>query len=303
MTALAASVRDRRPMALRPDHSIAAALAALTRMFTDAGLDTPQQDARFLLRGILKVDGAQLLSRSNVPLGAEAAERINEAAQRRLAREPVSRILGRREFYGRDFIVTPAVLDPRPDTEAVVELALDLVRSRGLVERALSIADIGTGSGILITTLLAELPRARGLATDISVEALEVARQNAAALGVGDRVRFVATSGLSGCGGDFDLVVSNPPYISTGEIEGLDRDVKDYDPRLALDGGDDGLHIYREIARYISDLRRPSVIVLEVGATQAEPVEGVFSSFGARCLGHRRDLGGHIRAVALEIHL
>lgn len=290
-------------MALRPDQSIAAALAALTRMFTDAGLDTPQQDARFLLRGILKIDGAQLLSRSNLALGAEAAERINEAARRRLAREPVSRILGRREFYGRDFIVTPAVLDPRPDTEAVVELALDLVRSRGLAGKALSIADIGTGSGILIATLLAELPHARGLATDISAEALEVARRNAEALGVGDRARFVATSGLSGCGGDFDLVVSNPPYISTGEIAGLDRDVKDYDPRLALDGGDDGLHVYREIARYSSRLRRPSLIVLEVGATQAEPVEGIFSSFGARCLGHRRDLGGHIRAVALEIHL
>lgn len=290
-------------MALRPDQSIAAALAALTRMFTDAGLDTPQQDARFLLRGILKMDGAQLLSRTNLALGAEAAERINEAARRRLAREPVSRILGRREFYGRDFIVTPAVLDPRPDTEAVIELALDVVRSRGLAGEALSIADIGTGSGILITTLLAELPYARGLATDISAEALEVARQNAEALGVGDRVRFVATSGLSGCGGDFDLVVSNPPYISTGEIAGLDRDVKDYDPRLALDGGDDGLHVYREIARYISDLRRPSLIVLEVGATQAEAVESIFSSFGARPLGHRRDLGGHVRAVALEIHL
>ncbi len=303
MSALPAGVRDRPPMALRPDHSIAAALAALTRMFADAGLDTPQQDARFLLRGILKMDGAQLLSRSNLALGAEAAERINEAARRRLAREPISRILGRREFYGRDFIVTPAVLDPRPDTEIVIELALDLVRSRGLAEKALSIADIGTGSGILITTLLAELPYARGLATDVSAEALEVARRNAEAHGVGDRVRFVATSGLSGCGGDFDLVISNPPYISTGEIAGLDRDVKDYDPGLALDGGDDGLHVYREIAQYISDLRRPSLIVLEIGATQAEAVEGIFSSVGARCLGHRRDLGGHIRAVALEIHL
>lgn len=287
----------------RADQSIADASAVLARLFGEAGLETPQRDARILLQGVLGIDGAALLSGSHQPLGADAAAGLDTAARRRLAHEPVSRILGRRAFYGRDFIVTPDVLDPRADTEAVIELALDIVRSDGLSEQALSIADIGTGSGILIVTLLAELRNARGIATDVSPEALAVARRNADALGVGDRVRFIATSGLDGCGGDFDLVIANPPYISTGEIAGLDRDVKEFDPLVALDGGVDGLSVYREIARNTLKLKRPSRIVLEVGAAQADAVEDIFVSYGARRVGRRKDLGGHIRAVALEIHL
>ncbi len=300
---LAARTQDLPAMPFRADHSIADALATLAGMFSDAGIETPQRDARFLLQGLLGIDGAQLLSGSARMLGGEAADRISDAARRRLACEPVSRILGRREFYGRDFLVTPDVLDPRPDTEAVIELALETIESSGLSGQPISIADIGTGSGILIVTLLAELPNARGLATDVSPAALEIACRNAEALGVGDRVRFVATSGLDGCGGDFDLVISNPPYISTEEITGLGRDVRDFDPLLALDGGRDGLDVYREIARNISKLKRPSRIVLEVGATQADAVEAIFAAFGARRLGRREDLGGHTRAVALEIHL
>ena len=300
---LAARTQDLPAMPFRADQSIADALATLAGMFSDAGIETPQRDARFLLQGLLGIDGAQLLSGSARMLGGEAADRISDAARRRLACEPVSRILGRREFYGRDFLVTPDVLDPRPDTEAVIELALETIESSGLSGQPISIADIGTGSGILIVTLLAELPNARGLATDVSPAALEIACRNAEALGVGDRVRFVATSGLDGCGGDFDLVISNPPYISTEEITGLGRDVRDFDPLLALDGGPDGLDVYREIARNISKLKRPSRIVLEVGATQADAVEAIIAAFGARRLGRREDLGGHTRAVALEIHL
>ena len=214
----------------------------------------------------------------------------------------MSRILGQRAFYGREFIVTPDVLDPRPDTEAVVELAMDLLKARGLLERPLSIADIGTGSGVLMVTLLAELPQAQGVATDLSEAALSVARRNAEIHGVTDRVRFVATSSLEGCHGPFDLVVSNPPYISTEEIGGLERAVRDYDPLLALDGGGDGLDVYRKIARDSASLIRPLLVVLEVGATQAGQVERLFTDVGARPVGQRKDLGGHIRAVALEIH-
>jgi len=274
----------------------------MARAFGEVRLDSPQRDARFLLQGLLGIDGAQLLSASQHPLG-EAAAAISAAANRRLAHEPVSRILGRREFYGREFIVTPDVLDPRPDTEAVVDLALEVIKSSGLSGRALAIADIGTGSGILICTLLAELPEATGVATDVSVAALEVARRNAEKRGVADRIRFVATSGLSGCGNAFDLVVSNPPYIREDEIAELDPEVKDYDPRLALCGGTDGLDIYREIARNTLELLRPVRLVLEVGSTQAEAVEELFAAAGARSLGRRLDLGGHTRAVAMEIHL
>lgn len=289
-------------MRFHPDQTLADAQAELTRALAEARMETPQRDARFLLQGLLGIDGAQLMSGSARILGA-AAPLIEDAARRRIAHEPVSRILGRREFYGREFIITPDVLDPRPDTEAVVELALDLLKQRGLLGRELSIADIGTGSGILIVTLLAELPNARGIATDISPAALAVASRNAEAHGLADRVRFVATSSLDGCPGPFDLVVSNPPYISTGEIATLERDVKDYDPLLALDGGQDGLGIYRKIARNSLDLQRPFLTVLEVGATQADAVEGIFSAVGGQPVGRRRDLGGHPRAVALEIHL
>ncbi|MBS0253204.1 MAG: peptide chain release factor N(5)-glutamine methyltransferase [Proteobacteria bacterium] len=302
MTMPAQRAGNEAASSFRPEMSLGEALRVLTRLLTEAGLDTPQQDARFLMQGLLGFDGAQLLSRSGRPLG-DAAGRIGEAAARRIGHEPVSRILGRRAFYGRDFIVTPDVLDPRPDTEAVVDLALDLIRSRGLSEAPLTIADIGTGSGILIVTLLAELPNARGLATDISAAALAVARRNAEALGVAARIQFVATTGLDGVSGPFDLVISNPPYISTEEIAALEPDVKDFDPGQALDGGVDGLRVYREIARNIMELHAPSLVVLEVGATQAAEVEGIFSESGAQPIGRRQDLGGHTRAVALEIHL
>jgi release factor glutamine methyltransferase len=286
----------------RSEQSIADALADMTRLFAEEGIESAPRDARFLLQGILEMDGAQMLSASARPLG-EFAERVGDAVRRRLAHEPVSRILGRREFYGREFIVTPDVLDPRPDTEAVIDLALDVIRSSELSERALSIADVGTGSGILIVTLLAELPDAKGVATDISPAALDVARRNAEMLGVADRISFVATSGLDGCFGPFDLLISNPPYIAKYEIGGLEPEVKNFDPLLALDGGADGLDIYREIARNAVELQRPLKVILEVGSTQAAAVESIFVAAGAKPLSRRADLGAHIRAVALEIHL
>ncbi|WP_052699121.1 peptide chain release factor N(5)-glutamine methyltransferase [Hyphomicrobium sp. 99] len=295
-------VNDLPHVHLRPEQTVAEALAAMTRAFTEQGLDSPQRDARFLLQGLLGMDGAQLLSGSSRPLGT-AADIVSDGVNRRLAHEPVSRILGRREFYGRMFTVTPDVLDPRPDTEAVIDLALDVIKSSGLSGRLLRIADIGTGSGILISTLLSELPDATGVATDVSLAALEVARGNADKLGVADRIEFVATSGLSGCAGPFDLIVSNPPYISEEEIVGLEREVKDFDPLLALVGGADGLDVYREIARNTLELQRPLRLVVEVGSTQADAVEELFAAVGARPLARRLDLGGHARAVAMEIHL
>jgi release factor glutamine methyltransferase len=284
-----------------PDQTIGAALTAMTRAFAKIEIDSPQRDARFLVQSLLGLDGATLLTEPQRPLGSEAP-RLTDAVRRRLAHEPVSRILGSREFYGRDFIVTPGVLDPRPDTETVIDLALDIIRDRGSAERALSIADIGTGSGILIATLLAELPTARGIATDLSPAALAVARKNSERLGVADRVTFTAAPGLAGYKGGLDLIVSNPPYIATNEIPGLEPSVRDYDPIVALDGGPDGLDVYREIAKDIVKLQSPAIVVLEIGEGQAPEVEKIFGSIKGVVLGERKDLGGHIRAVALEIH-
>ncbi|HVZ05904.1 peptide chain release factor N(5)-glutamine methyltransferase [Hyphomicrobium sp.] len=283
--------------------TVATALERMTRAFANAGLESARRDARVLLQGLLGIDGTALLTRPEQPLLGDAEARIRDAVRRRLAREPVSRILGVREFYGREFVVTPAVLDPRPDTETVVDLALEIVRSEGLAERPLHLADIGTGSGILIATLLAELPRARGVATDVSAAALGVAKLNAGRLGVEDRVRFVATRGLAGCEEPFDLVVSNPPYIATGDIPALEREVRDYDPLLALDGGADGLDVYREIAEGASKPAGQRCIIVEVGSGQATDVQRIFCAEGWQPIGTKRDLGGHVRAVAMKIHL
>ena len=283
------------------DQTVGTALALMTRAFAGAGIESAQRDARFLLQSLLGLDGAALLTQPQQCLG-DNARRVGDAVRRRLAHEPVSRIVGSREFYGRNFVITPDVLDPRPDTEPVFDLALDILRSMGLSEKALSVADIGTGSGILIVTLLAELPNARGIATDISPAALDVARQNAERLGVAERATFVATHGLDGCAGPLDLIVSNPPYVATDMISGLESEVREYDPMIALDGGPDGLRIYREIARNIVELQYSPCLVVEVGANQADDVKNVFNSAGFSHLAQRNDLGGHTRAVAMEIH-
>jgi release factor glutamine methyltransferase len=292
----------RGPPTFERDQTAGAALVQMTRAFAEAGLDSAPRDARALLQGLLGIDGTALLTKPEQRLG-NVAERIDDAVRRRLAREPVSRILGVRAFYGREFIVTPDVLDPRPDTETVVELTLEIIKSAGLDDKALRIADIGTGSGILIVTLLAELPRASGVATDVSAAALDVAKRNAERLGVASRATFVATRGLDGCGGPFDLIVSNPPYIPKAEIPGLEPEVRAYDPMLALDGGADGLNIYREIAKEAADGEISKRLIVEIGAGQAIDVEHIFGASKWRLAATKSDLGGHVRAVALERHL
>lgn len=283
-------------------QTVGVAMARMTRDFAEAGLDSAARDARILLQSLLGIDGTALLTKPEQPIGS-AADRIANAVQRRLAHEPVSRILGVRSFYGREFIVTPDVLDPRPDTETVVELALEVIKSARLDDKAVRIADIGTGSGILIATLLAELPLASGVATDVSEAALAVAKRNAERLGVGSRASFVATRGLAGCSGAFDLIVSNPPYIPSGEIPGLEPEVREYDPVLALDGGMDGFDVYREIAQEAARTGIAKRVIVEIGAGQAIDVETIFRSSRWNLVATKCDLGGHVRAVALEIHL
>ncbi len=204
----------------------------------------------------------------------------------------MSRIIGAREFYGRRFRVTPAVLDPRPDTETLVEAALKRMPPSARV------LDLGTGSGAIIVTLLAERSDATGLATDISSEALAVARENAAALGVAERLTFLEAPWFDGIGERFDLIVSNPPYIPRADIAALSADVRNFDPLLALVGGSDGLDPYRAIAAGAAARLKPGgTVAVEIGAGQADSVEGIFAASGFRQLGRHRDLGGHIRCL------
>lgn len=288
-------------------QTVGAAIAAVTRALTEAGVETPARDARLLVGAATGADAAALIARPERRLTDDERRQLAALTARRARREPVSRILGTREFYGREFMLSPATLDPRPDSETLIELALGLADENGWRERPIRILDIGTGTGCLLVTLLAELPLSSGVGTDISAEALAIAAANAHHLGVGERARFEQRKSLEGVEGPFDLVVSNPPYIATAEIASLDPEVRDYDPAGALDGGPDGLDIYRQIIPALAGVVTSGWVVFEVGAGQAEAVAEMLRHSAA---GHRggeirlrQDLGGHTRSVATEIHL
>jgi release factor glutamine methyltransferase len=284
---------------LQTGISIQQACDVMTAAFRAGGIEDAQADARILVARTFGLNRAQLISQGDRTLGAREAETLAEQAARRLAREPVSRIFGRREFWGLDLAITPAVLDPRPDTETVIELALDWITTRHLKNEKLRVLDIGTGSGALLLALLSELPSATGVATDISVDALKVAGGNARLLGFGERATFVACNFTDALRGPFDLVVSNPPYISSKEIPTLGPEVRNHDPRIALDGGEDGLAAYRAIAddalRLLTSRGR---LVTELGQGQAEPVSAIMRAAGLTIeTPIRRDLAGINRAL------
>jgi release factor glutamine methyltransferase len=214
---------------------------------------------------------------------------------RRLGREPVSRILGRRGFWTLDLALGPATLDPRPDSETVVEAVLAALPEP---RAPLRLLDFGTGSGCLLLALLVELPTATGLGIDRSLAALEIARANARAAGLAGRAAFVQADWGGPLAGRFEVIVTNPPYIPSGDIAGLQPEVADFDPRLALDGGDDGLDCYRALVPDIARLLAPGgVAALEVGRGQAAAVGAMLTAAGLESLGARRDLGGVERCV------
>ncbi|MCB1484453.1 MAG: peptide chain release factor N(5)-glutamine methyltransferase [Hyphomicrobiaceae bacterium] len=286
--------------------TIDTAYRAMAKAFARAGLETPETDARFLLQGILQRSPTDIVLARDMPLSKEDIDRLEAAARRRLDHEPVSRILGERSFYGRDFIVTPDVLDPRPDTETVVDEVLKLAQASGVPQNQLRIVDVGVGSGAILLTLMAELPEARGVGTDISPRALAVAQRNAERLGMLDRIELVETDMLEGVTGPVHILVSNPPYIPAGDIAGLSRDVREHDPQEALDGGPDGLKFYRKLSNFISKMSGNIAVCVEVGAGQAAEVRslllGALQGAGTLESWFSKDLGGHIRCVTVERH-
>ena len=288
------------PFEFAPEVSCAGAVTAMSHLFTDAGIDTPDLDARLLLCAVLNLDQAALIMHPHRPLGARAAA-LTTAANRRLAREPVSRILGARDFYGRTFALSPDTLDPRPDSETLIDVALSFISARGWNDKPLRILDVGTGSGCLIITLLAELPRATGVATDVSVGALEITRQNASRHGVSTRLVCKIADALEGCDDTFDLFVSNPPYIATAEIAHLGAEVRNHDPFTALDGGADGLAIYRRIIPQINRVVPEGCAIFEIGHRQAAAVTGLLHEQALRngwpAAFVVNDLGGNPRCV------
>jgi release factor glutamine methyltransferase len=265
----------------------------LARAFDAAGLATPALDARVLLCEALAITTTELATRPEKALG-EGAARLAAFAARRLAGEPVARIRGVQEFWGMPFLLSPATLVPRPETETVVEAALAAVAGRPSPR----ILDLGTGTGCILVALLSELPQAIGFGVDRSLQAAATARRNAEANAVGDRAFFVAGDWAQPLAGLFDLVVSNPPYIETAVVGELAPEVRLHDPRLALDGGADGLAAYRRITAEVTRLLAPSAsLVVEVGAGQARQVCALMDSAGLvkSCVAH--DLSGIERVV------
>lgn len=263
-------------------------------------------DARRLLLFAMAAEALELVTNPERKLTADEAARFAAALERRAAGEPVSRIVGRRGFYGREFLVTEATLDPRPDSECLITAALELVARDWPRGRGLKILDIGAGSGCLLLTLLAELPFAVGIGVDPSADALSVCSENAMRLGLADRCSWVCGRGFAGLAQDFGLVVSNPPYIPTHAIGDLDREVRLFDPHLALDGGADGLDIYRAIAAESAVCRseKKSWTIFEVGHDQAIQVKTIFATALNLPLESIRtylDMAGVQRCVALRI--
>jgi len=281
-------------------HSIESARRALATRLQAAGIEEASLDARLLVGAALGLDLTGLVTQAARRFTPEEAKRLEGYARRRLAHEPVARILGTREFWGLPFRLSEATLVPRPDTETVVELALEIFRERAIAGRRPRIADIGTGSGAILLALLHEIPEAVGVGTDLSLTALHTARSNAAALGLADRAAFVACSYASALAGPFDLIVSNPPYIPSAEIPKLDVEVRAHDPHLALDGGNDGYDAYRALIPQAAERLLPGgALIVEAGQGQARTIETLMAVATLSIdRPPRADLAGILRAVS-----
>ena len=281
-------------------QTVETARRALTARFRTHAIDSAELDARILVGAALALDLTGVIAAANRLVTAAEAVRLEDFARRRLQGEPVARILGAKEFWGLLLQLSAATLVPRPDTETVVELGLEMSRAAPHPDRRLRIADIGTGSGAILLALLSELPDAYGLGTDISAAALRTAKRNAARLGFAARADFVACDYAAALSGPFDLIVSNPPYVRSAEIMDLATEVRDHDPHRALDGGTDGLDAYRALVPEAARLLAfQGALVVEVGHDQSGELEGLMAAAGLTLeRPPKADLAGIRRAVA-----
>lgn len=281
------------------DHpGFADVLLSAVEAFDYAGIDTPQMDARLLLCHVAEISHSQLISRMQEPVSNEVQQAFAAVVSRRLANEPVHRIIGKREFYGREFVLGIDALIPRPDTETLVDVVLEKITDRN---QPLTILDLGTGSGSIALTLACELGKSQVIAVDVSEPVLENCRENSANLGVSDRVTVLKSDMFEYVEGEFDLIVSNPPYIPTNDIGGLSPEVRLYDPQRALDGGMDGLDFYRQIFASAKDyLKQGSMLIVEFGIGQADNISQLASDNGFVNLEVHSDLGGLPRVLSIS---
>lgn len=267
-------------------------LQRASMMLSAAGIENARQDALVLLAHVMEVDQSSVLARLQEPLPPSALYGMDRVVAVRSLRQPVSHIIGKRGFWNHEFMVNSDVLDPRPDTETLVGAALEQPFD--------TVLDLGTGSGAIIISLLAERPQTMGVATDISAAALDIARRNAGRIGVADRVQFKESDWFGALSGRFNLIVSNPPYISESEMHSLAPEVRDWEPHLALTPGGDGLGAYRIIAAQLRAFMAPKGRALfEIGYEQAEDVCAIFNAAGFENTEVIKDLSGHDRVVAV----
>lgn len=269
------------------------ALVAATQELSGAGIKDAARDVRRLAEHVLGLEAGRLTLVLPDPIADDALASLNEAVARRKARQPLAQITRRREFWGRVFHVTPDVLDPRPETETLVRVALAQSFSRVL--------DLGTGSGCILLTLLAERPSAVGQGVDASADALAVAKKNAVRLGLAERAGFAASDWFSAVSGRFDLIVANPPYIATAELATLEPEVRDWEPLAALCPGVSGLEAYQSIAAGITAFLGPGArVLLETGPTQTRAVRALFERSGLDFVASHADLDGRARVVEMK---
>jgi release factor glutamine methyltransferase len=284
-------------LAGQPVHTARRILAA---RFRSSAISSAELDARMLVGAVLGLDLTGVIAAANRLLTSSESMRLEDFAHRRLKGEPVARILGTKEFWGLPLKLSAATLVPRPDTETVVELALEMVRATPDSDRGSRIADIGTGSGAILLALLSELPDAFGIGTDISEAALRTANANATHLELAHRAGFVACDYAAALSPSFDLIVSNPPYIRSADIMDLATEVRDHDPHAALDGGTDGLDAHRALIPQAAKLlAHHGALVVEAGHGQSGQIQGLMTAAGLTLQGApRTDLAGIRRAVA-----
>ena len=282
------------------NQTVETARRVLAARLKSGAIDSAELDARLLTGHALGLDLTGMISAGQRQLTSDESVRLEDFARRRLEGEPVARIVGEKEFWGLPLQLSPATLVPRPDTETVVELALELLRADGDLDRPLRIADLGTGTGAILLALLSELPAATGFGTDISEAALRTAAANAARVGLKERATFIACDYASGLSGSFDLIVSNPPYIRSADIGGLAVEVRNHDPLAALDGGADGLDAYRALIPQAAGLLAPGgALVVEAGEGQSDRIQSLMTAAGlAPPAAPKADLAGIPRAVA-----
>ncbi len=274
------------------------AVAELTRDFAAAGFESARLDARILVGRVLNLEPSLLFARGEVELTVQDLAALRGFARRHLAHEPVSRILGMREFYGLPFKITPDTLDPRPDSEALVDAVLEL-RAAMTAPRIL---DLGTGTGCIPLAILANWPEATATGVDIDPGAVAVAKENARTLGLEARACFRMGDWTEGLDGAFDIIVSNPPYITGADYAGLAPEVRLYDPKRALTDGGDGLAAYRVLLAPVAALLAPGAqVFLEIGEGQGDAVAGLAKAAGLRLLDRRRDLGGIERCLHFAV--